>query len=134
MKKSWRKIIRFFPGDFIAVAVVLLLSFFVWLLFFLNVNDSGNYITVTENSDTLLAEYSLNKNGEYHVTSQNGYTLKVKIENGEAMVVSSDCPNGYCVQSGSISHAGEVIVCAPAHIKIRVDSVEEGGDYDAVIG
>lgn len=134
MKKSWRKTIRLFPGDFIAVAVVLLLSFFVWLLFFLNLNDGGDCITVIEDSGTVLAEYSLGKNGEYPFKSQNGYLLTLKIKNGEAWVSSSDCPNKYCVRSGKISRGGEVIVCAPAHIKISVLSFSEGGDYDAVIG
>ncbi len=134
MKKSGRNLIRLFPGDFIAVAVVLLLSFSVWLLFFLSKNDNGNSISVIENSDTVLAEYPLDKNGEYSVKSQNGYSLTVKIENGEAEVTASDCPNGYCVQSEKISRGGEVIVCAPAHIKIRVESGWEGGDHDAVIG
>ena len=134
MKKSGRNLIRLFPGDFIAVAVVLLLSFSVWLLFFLNSTDSGNSISVIENSDTVLAEYSLDKNGEYSVKSQNGYSLTVKIEHRKAEVVASDCPNGYCRQFGEISHSGEVIVCAPAHIKIKVGSTKEGGEYDAVIG
>lgn len=134
MKKSGRNLIRLFPGDFIAVVVVLLLSFSVWLLFFLRANDSGNNISVIENSDTVLARYSLDKNGEYSVMSQNGHSITLKIENGKATVIESDCPNGYCRQFGAVSRAGEVIVCAPAHIKIRVDSESKGGEYDAVIG
>ena len=89
---------------------------------------------VIENSDTVLAEYSCAKNGEYSVKSQNGYSITLKIENGKVSVIESDCPNGYCRQSGAVSRAGEVIVCAPAHVKLKVIASVEGGEFDAVIG
>jgi hypothetical protein len=59
---------------------------------------------------------------------RDGFT--VKIEKSRVSVLSSDCPKKICEHSGSISRAGDSIVCAPN--KIAVTIVAKDINYDAV--
>ena len=64
--------------------------------------------------------------------SGNGYTLHVRLEasQGETglglYVAEADCPTQDCVHTGTITRAGQSIVCLPARIIIRL----EGGTVD----
>ena len=64
--------------------------------------------------------------------SGNGYTLHVRLEasQGETglglYVAEADCPTQDCVHTGTITRAGQSIVCLPARIIIRL----EGGAVD----
>ena len=46
-------------------------------------------------------------------------------------VLHSDCPDKICVKTGFISKPGEVIICLPKKIAVRIDGNNE---IDAVIG
>ncbi|MGN1345642.1 MAG: NusG domain II-containing protein [Eubacteriales bacterium] len=65
--------------------------------------------------------------------SSNGCALTVSIRNGTAAVTASDCPDQVCVNSGSISRAGQAIVCVPARVVVRIEGTSSG-DIDAVAG
>lgn len=75
-------------------------------------------------------EYSLHQN-QTLLLSNNGYDLSVVIEDGTVFVQSSNCRDQICVSSKPISKKGEIIVCAPAKISIKLSG--EGDDYDAVV-
>ena len=73
--------------------------------------------------------------------SGNGYTLKVALaadlypDEFGVKVSHSDCPTQDCVHTGTITRAGQSIVCLPARIIIQLegDAVSDGGP-DIVIG
>ena len=56
-----------------------------------------------------------------------------EIKDGEAFVKSSTCHDGTCMKKGSISKAGQTVLCAPAGVLLRV-ICRDGGDYDASAG
>ncbi len=59
--------------------------------------------------------------------SGNGYTLHVRLADGPGLYVAeADCPTQDCVHTGTITRAGQSIVCLPARIIIRL----EGGAVD----
>ncbi len=67
-----------------------------------------------------------------HTYSGNGYTLHVRLaasqgEEGLGLYVAdADCPTQDCVHTGTITRAGQSIVCLPARIIICL----EGGSVD----
>lgn len=83
-------------------------------------------ITTPEGSTS----YSLAKPQTVTVTSR-GVTLTVVIEDGEAHVSHSDCRDGVCYRSGSISRSGETILCAPAGVKLTVKGGNSNVDFVA---
>ncbi|MBR5470568.1 MAG: NusG domain II-containing protein [Oscillibacter sp.] len=70
--------------------------------------------------------------------SGNGYTLQVSTETDgkRGICVSvSDCPTQDCVHTGTITRAGQSIVCLPARISITLEGETASGDGpDLVIG
>lgn len=71
--------------------------------------------------------YSLNEDGEYSIVSGE-YHYVLRVENGEAAVTYSDCPDKVCVRSGSISHSDESVVCIPGHLVVTVSGTDESSD------
>lgn len=74
----------------------------------------------------LLANYNITVNG------QIGETV-VEIARGKARILKSDCPQKICVRSGAISRAGDVLVCVPNKVIVRIDNGTTGS-YDAITG
>jgi len=76
--------------------------------------------------------------GRYSLQEKNGKTLairtefgynKIVIENGSVKVTESDCPDHLEMAAGSIQNNGEMLVCLPNRLVIRI---EGKGSVDAV--
>ncbi len=88
---------------------------------FLIPTDKGNYVVVYQSGE-LIYRYQLNKDAE--ITLLDG-KMKLIIKDDSASIVYSDCHNQICLKRGSISKAGERIICAPNKITVLI----EGGEY-----
>ena len=108
---------KFRIGDAVMIAAVLLAAVLSCLGLTVN-KSSGNAVEV-RTSDGQYAVYSLSADGQYKVEA-GGYTLTLKIENGAARVMKSDCRCGICTAHAPISEAEECIVCLPAGVTVRV--------------
>lgn len=75
--------------------------------------------------------YSLDANREFTVSSDNGFNT-LRIENGTVRVVATDCAELQCIRRGSISLAGESIVCLPHRLVIDIQRVKTSS-LDAVV-
>ena len=121
--------VRFSAADVAVMLICLLLALLLLLTPLSRTN--GAFLTVT--TPTGSHSYSLSENQT--ITAEgNGLSLTVQIENGEARVIHSDCPDKIC-HSGAISKSGQSILCAPAGIRLLI-SAEKGGsaDVDFVAG
>ncbi len=103
-------------SDGLIVGLLLLAA--VISAFFTFSRDTGTTCTVRYGSHT--ETFSLADDRGIPVLS-NGHSLTVVIENGAVSVTESDCPDGVCVNSGTISRAGQAIVCVPAQVTVRID-------------
>ena len=55
----------------------------------------------------------------------------MKIKDGEADMISADCPDKLCVHQKAISKDGESIICLPNQVVVEIES-SESSEYDAV--
>ncbi len=55
---------------------------------------------------------------------------KVVVENGTVCLLHSTCPDHLCEKMGTISFAGEVILCVPHRISVQIGEKE----VDALVG
>ena len=108
--------------DIIVIAVILLLS--VSLLLIMTLTKKEGAVAVVEIDGKTVAEYSLAVNGEY---SLNNGTNVLVIENGQAYLNFSNCPDHTCEITGKISFVGQTIVCLPNKLSITVKGNAEGG-------
>ncbi len=52
-----------------------------------------------------------------------GYN-KIVIENNSVKVTDSDCKGRDCIKFGAVKKAGDVIICAPHKLAVRIESKE----------
>lgn len=116
--------------DIVIIAAVCLMALFV-SLFPVFAQSNASYVKITMGIDGHSILLPLNEDIS-RVVESGGYTLTVTVKDGKVNVSESSCPDGVCVNSGSISRGGEVIVCAPAAVTVEILSDREDVDY--VIG
>ena len=119
---------KFGFGDLIAaVAVLFVAVLLLWHPW--QKKDVGETLVIVTPDETM--EYSLSENRTIEIESR-GVHLCIEIADGKASVSESDCPDGVCVASASISRTGETILCAPAGVSLVVKGGD--GDVDFVAG
>ena len=93
--------------------------------------------TATEGNVEVLANgavigtYDLSQDGVYKIVTEYGRNV-LEISGGTAKIREADCVGGDCVRMREISAKGEVIVCLPHHLVVRVISGAESG-IDVVV-
>lgn len=122
--------------DLLVVAVVLALAVCLGARFWGGLNaapvQSGGLSVVVEIDGVEFERAPLLDYSGQHVYTNNGYTLTVDSADGWVDVIASDCPTQDCKHSGTISRAGQSIVCLPARIVITL--VGTNADYDVIVG
>lgn len=119
--------VRLKIGDFIICTSVFL--FAVCLFFFsFFAKDKANEVEVYSCGEILFT-LPLSEDAVRTVKS-NGYTLELSVHNGACSIIASDCPDGICRRSAEIHCSGDVIVCVPARVTVKVAG--KGETYDAI--
>ena len=108
--------------DIIVISAILLVS--VSLLLIMTLSQKDGAVAVVEIDGKTVAEYSLAVNGEY---SLNNGTNVLVIENGQAYLNYSNCPDHTCEITGKIHYVGQTIVCLPNKLSITIKGNAEGG-------
>ena len=98
-------------------------------------NDDGNKTVVVSIDGKKEAEYPLNKDGTYLIYGSHLGTNKLVIKDSEAYIEEASCPDKQCVKQGKISKVGEMLVCLPNRVVVKiVDANEEEPIIDGVSG
>lgn len=125
MRKSDLKLFK--KADIIIFAIIILIA----ASLFISAFRGGEDLQVLVSVDGKESVFFLDKDSTADFKSR-GITLTLTIKDGKAYVSKCDCPDKVCVSSGKIHKNGQIIVCAPAGISIRI--VGKGGELDAVAG
>ena len=116
-------------GDVIVILLLLLITAGVFC-FRLFGFEKGTAVVVSV--DGVVSSYPLNIDRTM-VIENEGIELTLVIKNGKAYIESSDCPEKNCVRCGKIEKNGDVIICVPSKVYIKI--VGEGDmDYDFILG
>ena len=108
--------------DIIVIVAMLLVS--VVLLLVMTLSWKEGATVVVEIDGTTVATYSLYQNGEYPL---NGGTNVLVIENGQAYLNYSNCPDHTCEKTGKIQYVGQSIICLPNKVAITIKGEADGG-------
>lgn len=123
MENEKRSFLR--RADVIVIASITVLSI-IFLLFTFLFRKEGDYVDV-EVDGVKIGEYYLSDDGSYIL---NGGTNTLVIENGEAYLINSSCPDRTCEAtgiSGKIRYVGQTIVCLPNMLSVTVRGNSEHG-------
>ena len=125
MKKSEVKLFKRWDIAVFAAVIILALT-----LFLLGLGKSeGSSVVISINGDE--KAYPISSDTSVQIENE-GIKLTVTVKDGKAWVSETTCQNAICSHSGKISKDGQMIVCAPAKVSVKI--VGKGGDYDAVTG
>ncbi len=110
-------------GDFVIACAIAVLAILIWVFGFGEMAEGSRVEIFEDGKLTYTVPLS-----EKRVIESSGCT--VTVSGGEARVTSSDCPDKVCEKTGAISKAGEIIVCAPNRVSVKVSGEAE---FDAFV-
>ena len=119
-------------GDFVVFFVICGIILAVFLLFYRNPTDATQ-VVIYVNSEKYAVyqlEQPYDKNIKIPVNHNPKYGYNhIRIHDGSVTMVDSTCPNGDCIRMGTIKDAGDILICLPYKLMVRL----EGGEaVDAV--
>lgn len=122
---------RFFRKlDIILIFAVFLLAF---LLYFPKLIDKGEllaHISIDNKEYRVIDLMKLDEDFELSLPSEPQLVLR----GGHGYIYVSDalCPDGLCVATGRLTKGGDMAVCIPAQVLVRLVTSEEEKTYDAI--
>lgn len=115
-------------GDFVIIAVIIITAVLMALLFL--ENDSIEKVAIISHNNTVLDIVRLDLlDGHYTFDYQGEYPGTIEAERGKIRFSHAECPDKVCVRTGWISRPGQIAVCLPAGIIVKI----EGSDSDVDI-
>ena len=113
-----------FKFDFILIAI-LVASLIIWIVAWTINSSKENKKAIIDYDGNTIMEVSLDKDQEIKLYDLgNGKTLKyemvIVVENNTIRVSENNCPNHDCIKEGKKDKIGDVIVCLPNKIIIRI--------------
>ena len=120
-------------GDGVVFLLILAIIFSTAVLFYRKPAASAKQIVIYVNGEEYKTYQLSHKYLNNIVVPVNGHTKygynHIKIEDGAVYIADSTCPNQDCVKMGKITEEGDILVCLPYKVVIRM----EGGEApDAV--
>lgn len=117
------------PGDWAVFAVVLLLAAAAALPFLLA--PSGALTCEIRQGDSVVRRVRL-ADGYADTITIKGETVTnvIEISGKTVRFASSDCPDQVCVRTGTLTRAGQIAVCLPNRVVVRLVGV--GQEVDAI--
>lgn len=109
---------------------ILVALFLCFVLFRLFAGGQGAYVKVTVDGD-IYGNYPLQSEQTVEIEIDGTVTNVLRIDSGEADMISADCPDKLCVHQRAISRQKETIVCLPNKVVVEVVGAEESA-FDAV--
>lgn len=106
------------PGDAALIALFLVLAALLGVLLPGRLMPGGSDVVI-RSDDRVVGRYSLDEDRLVEVSGPMG-TTTVRVEQGRARVVSSPCPNKFCVHAGAVGREGGLIVCVPNRVIVTV--------------
>lgn len=121
--------------DLMLVLVCILAAIFVGIFIFVHNrgNEEFSPVAVIKYDNNEIYRIDLNSVDEpYYIPIENEFHTKILVEKGKICFKEAECPDKVCVNTGKISHPGQIAVCIPAKLIIEVI----GGEFptDAITG
>ncbi len=125
-----RRSLRFRPGDVVVILVLVVLAVGLTVLTGSVPRGARAVVLVDGISKAVLP---LDQPGEVRVNGALGETVVV-VDSLGVQITESACPHKTCVHMGHISVRGQVLICVPNHVAVRVEGGDDESNLDGVTG
>lgn len=112
--------------DFFIVFALLIIAA---ALYIASPKGKGSVVQIDYNG-TRYAEVEFELLGEGEVRSFIVNQTEILVDNSGALFTSSACKSQICVNAGRINKVGQIVVCLPQRVSIRITGTTEG--FDAI--
>lgn len=113
----------------IAALLLMALGLFFWLAV---LPARAPATAVVEVDGKEVARYELSRQREEKIVELGGpYQVRLRLAPGEIAFAHSDCPDQTCVRTGTLRTPGQVAVCLPARVSVRIVGEAQ---YDGMTG
>jgi len=120
-------------GDIILVAVLLIVavSAVAGMFIFRRDNPGTEKIAVIKQGDKVIKEIKLDEvDDSEKITIEGDYKNIILVENGKIRFEESTCPDKVCVKTGWLTDEGDMAVCLPNHVIVKIEGMNT--DIDGV--
>lgn len=107
-------------GDIIFVAALVLLSAFLMLGTTVGTRQPAEYVVISSNGKNL-AVIPLDENRVFEI-DDGEHSNSVVIKDRAVYIAEASCPDKLCIACGAISKNGELIICLPNRLVVRIAS------------
>lgn len=125
-----KKINKYDIGLIIAIIVI---NVFFILYGGRNAVKENSKIAYIYSDNQLVREYVLTDDvkDEVKIESETGYNI-LHIEDGQIWIHDASCPDKICISQGKISNDGEIIVCLPNKMLIKIVDYNDEDEIDFI--
>ncbi|HKM00735.1 MAG TPA: NusG domain II-containing protein [Sedimentibacter sp.] len=115
------------------IAIIIIINVFFILYGGNNAVKANNKIAYIYSENKLVGEYVLTDdvNDEVKIESETGFNI-LHIEDGQIWIHDASCPDRVCISQGKISYDGEIIVCLPNKMLIKIVDNNEDSEIDFI--
>ncbi|NLP00662.1 MAG: NusG domain II-containing protein [Clostridiaceae bacterium] len=117
-------------GDFLVILAIILIAVLFVVSFYEGNTDEK--IAIVSQNGIVLDRIELNKiSDRYEINYFGEYPGTIEINNGRIRFLHADCPDQVCVNTGWIDRPGQIAVCLPAGVIIKIEGVQT--DVDIIV-
>ena len=120
-------------GDIILIALLLTVAVgtIIGMIVFKSDGAYTERIAVIRQGNNVLKEIKLSEIGKSErITVGGNYKNIILIENGKIRFEESTCPDKVCVKTGWLTDEGDMAVCLPNHVIVKIEGMNT--DIDGV--
>lgn len=118
-------------GDIVALIIISALIAVSFAAVKINsiVKTSSGRVAVIKQNNVIIKKIDLDKSkGSQEFEVDGDYHDKILVENGRIRFEDADCPDLVCVKTGWLDKNGQMAVCLPNKVSIKIEGSEEGLD------
>lgn len=125
MKNMLRK------GDLLVGGIVLLLIIVSYggVKIYNSINSGSGRIAVIRQNNVIIKKIDLNniKNSET-INVDGDFHNSILVENGKIRFQEANCPDLVCVKTGWLEKSGDMAVCLPNKVSVKIEGSDEAID------
>ena len=107
--------------DIVLGLILLSVALILFVIDLTNISpDTGNKKVVVSVDGKKTAEYPLKKDATYELSGSHLGTNTLVIKSGKAYISEANCPDKQCMKQGKISKTGEMLVCLPNRVVVKI--------------
>lgn len=119
-----------FKNDILLLVIFLAIGLLIPLGYRIFHHTTGDAVTITIDGE-LWRTLPLSSDTTIDIPGIGG-TNTLRIKNGQASITEADCPDKLCVHQSSIRHNGEILVCLPHKVIVKVTADTSDDDLDGI--